>query len=220
MSEQQMTVLVGRLGGALQPDVAALVAGGTARGRARRRRRTIGSAAAGVAAIGVVALTAALFPRAANTGPVVTGPVSQSRHVAVLPPDMGAVLESLLPGARVVEGDEAPYRYQLQGGTVRWHGAAVTVTIDSRSVGTRSSARERCEAFMDAACSEGPGGAWVAEHGAVELDTRTGEPGPSLDLVRVYEPEGYVVEASGESGAPGTGRELLRRLALDDAWFD
>jgi len=39
-------------------------------------------------------------------------------------------------------------------------------------------------------------------------------------VVRVYDPDGYVIEAAGESGTPGMGSALLRRIALDDVWFD
>jgi hypothetical protein len=119
----------------------------------------------------------------------------------------------------VAEDDDAAYQYQVQRGEVRWHGASVTLTIDSRGVGSSSTARERCQAFIDDACAEVQGGAWVAEHGTMEVDSRTGEETTSYDVVRVYDPDGYVIEASGESGSRAD-RPLLRRIALDEVWFD
>jgi len=220
MNEQQLTMLVERTGDTLAPDVRRLVAGGVARGRARRRRRAVGSALGGLAVVGAVALAGALLPSdGPDSGPDAAGPVPPSRHVAVFPPDTSAVLASLLPGARVVEDDDASYQFQVQRGDVRWHGASVSLTIDSRGVGSSSTARDRCRAFIGDACTETPGGAWAAEHGTMEVDSRTGEETTSYDAVRVYDPDGYVIEASGESGSR-VDRGLLRRIALDDVWFD
>ena len=218
MNEQRLTMLVERTGDTLEPDVRMLVAGGVARGRARRRRRATGSTLGAMAVVGAVALAGVTLPGdRSHSG---SGPASPpSRRVAVSPPDTSAVLASLLPGARVVEDDDASYQYEVQRGEVRWHGASVTLTIDSRGVGSSTTARERCQAFIDGACSETPAGAWVAAHGTFEVHSQTGEEGPSYDAVRVYDPDGYVIEAAGESGSPGIGRGLLRRIALNDVWF-
>jgi hypothetical protein len=131
---------------------------------------------------------------------------------------MDAALAGLLPGSRVSRQDDEPYGYQLQDGSVRWRGSTVTLEIDSRSVGTASSARERCEEFRGGACDAAPGGGWVAGRSSVEVDTRTGEQGLELSQVRVYLPDGHVVEAGAERGA-GISRAVLRRLVLDDVWF-
>jgi hypothetical protein len=220
MSEQQLTTLVERVGDALQPDVRALVAGGVARGRTRRRRRTLCSALAGVTAVGALGLTALLLTRGgADPGPDVAAPAPPARVVAVAPMDMDAALAALLPGARVSQHDDEPYQYQLQDGSVRWRGSTVTLEIDSRGVGTASSARERCEELRASACDAAPGGGWVAEQSSVELDTRTGEQGPEMVQVRVYLPDGHVVQAGAERGS-GVSRAVLRRLVLDDVWFD
>jgi len=221
MNEQQLTMLVERTGDTLAPDVRMLVAGGVARGRARRRRRAIGSTLGGVAVVGAVALAGILLPGdGPGSGPDPAGPVAPTRHVAVFPPGTSAVLASLLPGARVVEGDDASYQYQVQRGEVRWRGASVTLTIDARGVGSSTTARERCQAYLGDGCTETPDGAWVAENSTVEVDSRTGEEGRSFDAVRVYDPDGYVIDAAGERGTPGMGSALLRRIALDDVWFD
>jgi hypothetical protein len=102
---------------------------------------------------------------------------------------------------------------------VRWRGSTVTLTIDSRSVGTATSARDRCVAFAGGSgCTEAAGGAWVFEHGTVEMNVRTGGTESYRDLVRVYDPDGYVIEAGGEHGS-GVTRARLRRLALADVWL-
>lgn len=221
MNEQQLTTLVGRAGDTLAPDVRRLVAGGVARGRAKRRRRAVGTTLGAVAVVGAVALAGGLLPGSGpDSGPDPAGPVAPSRHVAVFPPDTSAVLASLLPGARVVEDDDASYQFQVQRGEVRWRGASVTLTIDSRGVGSTGTARGRCQAYLGDACTETPDGAWVAENSTFEVDSRTGEGGRSYDAVRVYDPDGYVIDAAGESGTPGMGSALLRRIALDDVWFD
>jgi hypothetical protein len=211
MNEQQMAMLVERAGETLEPDVQALVVAGVARGRARRRRRALGSALGATAVVGAVALTAALLPRGPDPTSVATGSVARD--------DMSSTLATLLPGATVVEDGER-FQFQVQRGTVQWHGARVSLALDTRSVGTSTSARERCQVFMGRNCIEAGGGVWVAENGTVELDSRTGEETARLDVVRAYVPGGYTIEAAGESGTPAGDRSLLRRLVLDEVWLD
>jgi hypothetical protein len=212
MNERQLTLLVERVGEALEPDVQTLVVGGRDRGRVRRRRRAGGTALAGVVAVGAVALTGVLLPRGTDAAPVVTDPPPPTRQVAVSPSDMGTVLASLLDGARVVQDDGEPYEYQRQRGEVRWRGTTVTVTIDSRSVGIDRGPRERCETSYGPYCTQAPGGIWVFAGGRSDGTSEGAE-----DVEVAYVPGGYVVEVAADEGA--ADRALLRRLVLDDVWF-
>ena len=213
MNEQQLTALVERVGDSLEPDVARLVAGGAARGRVRRRRRTAGTAFAGVAVVGAVATVGLLLPPAAvDAGPDVADPGPPGRVVAVAPMDMDDALAGLLPGAEVGVRDDAAYQYQLQHGTVRWQGATVTLTIDSRNVGIASTAQERCETAYGPTCEQAPGGAWVFEGDRSLID-----PVRSDDVETAYLPEGYVIEATADEGK--VDREVLLDLVLDERWL-
>ncbi len=225
MNEQHVMTLFHQAGASLEPDVTRLVADGAARGRRRRRRRVAGAALAVAAIVGATTLTGAMLSRNDDPAPEVTSPADHVRQVAVAPEEMDATLAGLLPGARPLEGDE-PYQYQIQLGAVEWHGVQVTVSIDSRSVGITTTARERCETFLGQPCAEAPGGAWIAEHGLIEPAGR--RPETYSDVVTLYDPDGYVIEAVGERGSAeavdqGEGsdadRELLRRLVLDEVWL-
>lgn len=217
MSEQQMTALVERVGESLHPDVARLVAGGAARGRSVRRRRRV---AIGATALGVTA-AACVVPLVSGGGDrtptFASDPPTGVRALGVSADDMGEALAGLLPGSRVVDGDS--FQFQVQQGTVAWRGTTVSVSIDVRSAGTATPARERCESFLDMPCTAGPDGSWIGEHGTIEMDTRTGVLETEVRQVRVYVPDGYVIEAAGEGGTPAGNRQLLRRLALADVWL-
>ena len=227
MSDQQLMHLFHRAGDTMEPDVVALVAAGAARGRLGRRRRAAGAllGLATAAVVGAAAIAGLLVPEG-DDGATGAAPARETREVAVAPADMGATLASLLPGARPVK-DHEPYQYQVQRGVVEWHGVEVIVSIDSRSVGTTTTAREQCEAFLDQACTEAPGGGWLAEHGSITPAGR-GRPETYFHAVRLYDPDGYMLEALGEAGpaeAVDKGLEsdadpaLLRRLVLEDVWL-
>jgi hypothetical protein len=144
MDEQQMTVLVERVGDRLEPDVAALVAGAAGRGRARRRRRVTGTAVLAVAAAAVVAVVGyALVPGDAGgdrSGPVATEPTmtpapthAGRRQLAPDPSKTGWMLADLLVGD-VTQVRSSDYTSIDNGsyleGSARLDGAQVVVLLE------------------------------------------------------------------------------------------
>lgn len=219
MNEQQLVALVKRVGESLEPDVARLVAVGAARGRARRTRRRLAAVLGGA---GVVVAAVALAPLVAVGGPGLPGPAAPPREtprgLGVTSGGMGATLAALLPGARVVAGEEQS-QLDVQRGAVRWRGVTVTVSIDTREAGTPLPARARCDAFAgDRYCAAAPDGAWVHTGGTIALDTHTGEMGALVNDIRVFVPGGYLLEVSAPSRS-AVDREMLRDVALDDVWW-
>jgi hypothetical protein len=224
VSDQQLMSLFHRAADSLEPDVVRLVEAGTTRGRLQRRRRAAGIALAVACTAGAVATTGLLLPHGGGADTVAAHPTAQVRRVAVAPSQMGETLARLLPGARPVD-DHAPYQNEVQRGVVNWHGVEVSLSIDSRSVGTKDTARERCEAFLDDACTEAPGGGWFAEYGTMQ-SAGDGRPETNFNAIQLYASDGYVIEALEESGPAqevdqslGQDDVLLRRLVLDHTWL-
>lgn len=218
MNERQMTALVERVGQVLEPDLARLVAGGTARGRARRGRRRLAAvataAATGIAAVAVGPLL--VVGDGGRSGTAASG--EPAPELAVSPDDMGATLAALLPGARAAAGD-APYRLHVQGGVVRWRGARVAVTINGGNAGVATTPRVRCESFAGAGyCDAGPRGTWLALGTQAEGDARTGRVGRTGDYLRAYVPGGYLLEVSARPESR-VDDATLRRVALADVWW-
>jgi hypothetical protein len=205
MTEQQVVALVDRIGEVLEPDVARIVAAGTARGRSRKRRRRVVAGLGVAAAIGVVSSVSVALPRDGGSVPAAED---------VAPAEVSATLAGMLPGSVIAHDPEA-YVFQVPRGVVRWHDGIVTVALDSRSVGIDRTPAERCGA-LDGDCHETADGAWWVQHGEIEFDAIGGVQTHDWVLVKVYEPDGRVITASGERGA--IDADQLREIALDDGW--
>lgn len=228
MNDHELTILLERAGAGLSPDVPDLVARGSARGRALRRRRRTGGAVAALAVAGL-----ALVPLLAVTGSerdaVEPAQPTGVRAVAVPLEQMGTVLASLLPGSRVADNPE-PFHYEVQAGTVRWRGDGITMSIDSSGTNNSSTPDERCLAFVQRpGCIELADGSWTVSNELVS--GRIGGDGSDLSTdtleVRVWTPDGYLLKV--DDAAPyvndGTSThvlddERLLEIALDEVWFD
>jgi hypothetical protein len=218
MSEQQMIALVERVGETLEPDVGRLVAGGIARGRARRTRRRLATGAGVTAAVAVIAVAAPLLGSAGRgAGPSPSGIPDGMPRLAVAPADMSTTLAALLPGAEVVEDGEA-YQLGIQRGVVSWHGVEVSVMVVSRALGIDRPTWQRCSEYAGEVCAPAPDGGrlWVSRRG--ELDVRSGQALETVDYARVYVTSGYVLEASAALDGE-VDRALLRSIATDDVWW-
>jgi hypothetical protein len=226
MTEQQLGDLLQRVGAAVRPDVAGLVAAGVERGRRRQRRRRAATALVAVAATAAVLVPVAVVVGRDDAAPSVVQPTDRQPRVAVPAGEMTEVLLRLLPGSTPAEDDE-PYVLGVQRAVVRWRGVQVSVAVDARFLDGGVAPAERCATFRDGPCTRAGDAGWLTAYALTAGRTPDGVE-PYQDVVRRYDPAGWVVEATGERGDArevdaGRGsdadRALLRRLVLDHAWF-
>jgi len=225
VNEQTMTLAMERASASLTTDVAALVAGGTARGRARRRRRIAGATAVAASAVLAVALAPALVTTGHGPSPA---PASEPTRTPIARGAMDATLLALLPGSHLAADapqstrlPDDPYDPQVQQATVTWHGATVGVSIDTRGAGAETSAAQRCASLADGqSCHEEADGSWSFAHSMYSLETSTDEMGSGTRLLNVYTADGYVVTAASTPASGAVGADELRDLALSEAWWD
>jgi hypothetical protein len=149
MKEHELTALMDRASDGLAPDVEALVARGTARGRRTLRRRRVASCLGAAAAVGAIAVAATVLTDGGGTpahvpgrdiaaSPTTTAPDDGPRELADRPVIEERLLEAL-PEGEVTElsikthaGDDGA----LLGVEVRLllDGAEVTMSIDDTSL--------------------------------------------------------------------------------------
>jgi hypothetical protein len=230
MNEQQMTTLVERTGDTLSPDVQALVAGGVARGRARRRHRTLGSGLAGMAAVGAVAALGYVLvpgdnPIGTDTSSVATAPATAERRFGMDPAQTGSVLASLLDGqvTHVRAGSDDPDEYL--SGSVLLNGALVGIVIE------RTTLPPACgEPSASVTCDVVPGGV-VTGGTHEEPASEGGSTGIVASTATYFTSDGLAItatawNASGEKGVdPLSARPVLTEkqvaeLVQDPVWLD
>jgi hypothetical protein len=243
-----VTALLERATRGLQPDVARLVAQGTARGRRTRRRHLVATTVSTLVLAGAAVVMPSLGSgggAASDRTTVAADPGSDRREVAVSPADLARTLSTLLPGKAprtdlwVESGSDGAHR-----GTLTWRGARVTVAIDDApdvivddpgaTYGDGSSAEPRpapatagdwCRA-MGNRCRELPGGDWASSSRGFDGDPA--DPAGWQASFVLYTRDGYLVLAQASSlddGAPGRARfpvlsvRELRGIATSGVWF-
>lgn len=137
--EQRAAALLDTATTGLDPRVDHLVAGGVARGRARRRRRRMGTTFAAVAAIGVIGAAANVveLPKRAADANVYMSPTAPTslpaeaqRRFSMDPAKVAWVLSDLLPSGDVshrVSGSDQVDSERYRDGRLRFNGGLVAV---------------------------------------------------------------------------------------------
>lgn len=244
MNDTELTTLMREATDRLQPDVAALVAGGTARGVRKRRRRNAGVAVGGLVLAGAVVAgalagggpggSAAIDPAAPSTS-ATTPPsdgegVEQGLRARVTVPagETSRVLASLVEqvdpsGGRAREQESThgntpvgPGRPSWQAGRVAWRDGLVQVGLSW--TGAEGSAQQLCE---DAApgrstCREVAPGDWLSTWSSrADAGVDASVSGRHADL---FTHDGYTVEVGAfgsPAGATGTAGDPV--LTADQA---
>jgi hypothetical protein len=234
MNEHEMTALMERVGEVLDPDVGVLIARGTARGRARRRRRAVGAVVTGVAGVVVVgALSYASVPDGqgaeAEDAPVASAPTPSSddrasqapRQFGPDPAKMGWVLGDLLVGnvtQRRAWHERLSDSSGFQAGSVLLDGAKVTVRLERteplRACDARPSAGE-CEVVLGGIVSWGTYKGSADANGSEVPRSRGDELDGVLASTATYAtPDGFAITATALNAADVKDAETVAAVPV------
>lgn len=224
----------------LAPDVERLVAGGIARGRTLRRRRTTMTTLAAAAVVGVIGVAAGVGSHAlagdddrrtdsaiASPGVPDAGviPDSPRRALVVDQVDVPDTFGRLFPEGEVREVEQYERMDDAPVVDFFWDDYAVRVSVTPMEYvdGTGAPAEQRCfEAGLD--CTELPTGVWVAS-GVISGET----PEVLFNEAHAFTPDGWdlmvrVGNAQNKEGVPladepPISQDQLIDVVTSDVWF-